>query len=485
MKEFIKGQKYTEEEYILLSIDEMGKSISEHTHKADPKVGAVLVDANGAYFDKAHRGELRKGDHGEFTLIERKHPGKDLTNFTLYTTLEPCVKRNAPKRGCSFRTINARIGEVVIGHADPDPSVASNGVKLLQKAGIEVTFYDRKYEKIIAKENKQFFKEASERAEREKTNEINYAIDPIENELIDFQLNDLSEEAQKTMIDRMDLPFKLGSDAFKSYLNKMNLIKIDEEAQTAKPTGLGLLLLGQDPQYHFPQARIKFTVRSENNEPIIKDFEGPLVLLPEKIEEYLEFVFPKGFSRSSFERTEIIDESSASLLEVIMNAMVHRDYSIDGARIMIDIDDEKIIVSSPGKPLCPIEKLNNFTAPSFSRNAKIAHIFFQMGFVEERGFGLEELAKMEQQGYKRPVFNLDDDILKTTLYRIRNKDVQEKETLNTNFPGLDILREHKRLSTKQYKEIADVSERQSRRHLKKLLEMDLAEKDGTYYVLKE
>lgn len=485
MKEFIRGQKYTEEEYIKLSIEEMKKSISEHTHKADPKVGAVLVDENGAYYDKAHRGELRRGDHGEFTLIERKHPEKDLSNFTLYTTLEPCVKRNAPKRGCSFRVINARISKVIIGHPDPDPSVASNGVKLLQMAGIEVSFYDRKYEKLIAQENKQFFKEASERAEKEKVGEINSAVDPIENELIDFQFNDLSEEAQKSMIDRMGLPFKLGSDGFKSYLNKMNLIKIDEEAQTAKPTGLGLLLLGQDPQYHFPQARVKFTVRSENKEPIIKDFEGPLVLLPEKIEEYLEFVFPKGFSRSSFERTETIDESSASLFEVIMNAMVHRDYSIEGARIMIDIDDEKIIVSSPGKPLCPIEKLNDFTAPSFSRNAKIAHIFFQMGFVEERGFGLEELAKMEHQGYRRPVFNLEDDVLTTTLYRVKNKDLEENEQLPTTFPGLEILRGHKRLSTKQYKELAEVSERQSRRHLTRLLEMNFAEKDGIYYVLKE
>ena len=47
-----------------------------------------------------------------------------------------------------------------------------------------------------------------------------------------------------------------------------------------------------------------------------------------------------------------------------MNAIVHRDYTIEGARIMVDIDDEKIVVSSPGIPLSPIEKLNNFTAPS-------------------------------------------------------------------------------------------------------------------------
>ncbi len=111
-KEFIKGQKYTEEEYIELSIAEMLKSQSEHTDRADPKVGAVLVDRNGAYFDKAHRGELRKGDHGEYTLLERKHHGEDLSGFTLYTTLEPCVKRNMPKKGCYKRCVNARLKKV-------------------------------------------------------------------------------------------------------------------------------------------------------------------------------------------------------------------------------------------------------------------------------------------------------------------------------------------------------------------------------------
>jgi ATP-dependent DNA helicase RecG len=209
-EDFIKGEKYTHEQYMELSILEMMESKGEHADKADPKVGAVLVDRDGAYFDKAHRGELRKGDHGEFTVLERKHPGEDLTGFTLYTTLEPCVKRNFPKRGCYKRCINARLGKVFLGHYDPDPTVASNGYKLLKKAGIEVDFFDDKNTKaIIAKANEQFFKEAAKRAEEEKTKEIQSAIDPIENELIEFQLQDLSEEAQRTMIDKMGLSYKI------------------------------------------------------------------------------------------------------------------------------------------------------------------------------------------------------------------------------------------------------------------------------------
>jgi hypothetical protein len=40
--------------------------------KASPLVGAVLVKPDGTV-DTAYRGELRHGDHAEFTLLERKH----------------------------------------------------------------------------------------------------------------------------------------------------------------------------------------------------------------------------------------------------------------------------------------------------------------------------------------------------------------------------------------------------------------------------
>ena len=483
-KEFVKGEKYTHEEYMQLSIEEMEKCLGEHTDRADPKVGAVLVDRDGAYYDKAYRGELRVGDHGEFTLLERKHPGEDLSGFTLYTTLEPCVKRNLPKKGCYKRCINARLKKVYIGHYDPDPTVASNSYKLLKKAGIKVDFYDKKYEEIIAKENDQFFKEAAKRAEEEKTKEIQSAIDPIENELVEFQLHDLSEEAQRTMIDKMGLSYKIGTDGWKGYLSRMKLIKVDEPDdgnKIARPTGLGLLLLGQQPEQHFPQARIKFTVRSGDAEPKIEDFKGPLVLLPEKIEQYLGFVFPKGFSsRTSFDRTEKVEASYSALYEVIMNAMVHRDYSIDGGRIMVDVDDEKVVVSSPGEPLCTLDQLNSFTAPSFSRNAKIAHIFFEMGLVEERGFGMEELGKVESFGLPKPKFTMENGTLKATLYRVVNP---EKQILPTvELPGIDALRKHKSLTTKQYEKISGLKERQARNHLTALVDNGYAKREGTKYV---
>jgi ATP-dependent DNA helicase RecG len=473
-KEYKKGEIYSHKEYIELSIIEMGKSKSEHEDKTDPKVGAVLVDPEGRLVETAHRGEIRSGDHAEYSIFSKKLRAKDVSGYTLYTTLEPCVERNHPKMGCSFHTIDARIAKVFIGHKDPDPTVAGDGVHLLDKAKIAVDFYDKKYSDIIAKENRQFFKEARQRAKEANNREITPTLIPFQKELSNFEITDFSEDAQRVMIDRMGLKFKMGTDAYNSFLYKLSLIKVKEKTKTAKPTGLGLLLLGKEPQLEFPQARIKFTIRSQSQDPIIKDFDGPLVLLPDKIEEYLEVVFPKHVTRTNFPRDEKRDIPYRALLEVIMNAIVHRDYTLN-PKIMIDVDDSKVVVSSPGIPLAPIEKFRTFSVASNSRNPKIAFILFEMGLVEERGFGMEELSKLERNGYQKPSFELDDNVLKTTLFR-----GSSSTSMNNliDLKGLKELIEYKTLTSAKYGEITGVSERTSRRHLNDLVKVGKAEKTG-------
>lgn len=89
------NKKYTNRELMQMTIDEMNKSINEPRPdgKVPPKVGALLLFPNGR-IEKAYRGQLREGDHAEFTLLERKLGNEDLEGCILFTTLEPCVKRN-------------------------------------------------------------------------------------------------------------------------------------------------------------------------------------------------------------------------------------------------------------------------------------------------------------------------------------------------------------------------------------------------------
>ena len=54
---------------------------------------------------------------------------------------------------------------------------------------------------------------------------------------------------------------------------------------------------------------------------------------------------------------------------------------------------DTIEVSSPGEPVAPItlEELQDFSAPTLSRNPKIHYIFNRMGLAEERGLGMKTL----------------------------------------------------------------------------------------------
>lgn len=71
--------------------------------------------------------------------------------------------------------------------------------------------------------------------------------------------------------------------------------------------------------------------------------------------------------------------------KAVINAIVHRDYTIEGAKIQLDVLPDRIIVKSPGMPVYPItiEALKNFMATSYSRNKKLAFIFNEMGYMEE------------------------------------------------------------------------------------------------------
>lgn len=97
------------------AIEVMRRSVDEPRadKKASPLVGAVLVKRDGTV-DTAFRGECRYGDHAEYTLLERKHPGERLDGSMLFATLEPCAPgaRQHPKLGCAQRIVNARIAEV-------------------------------------------------------------------------------------------------------------------------------------------------------------------------------------------------------------------------------------------------------------------------------------------------------------------------------------------------------------------------------------
>ena len=477
---------YTNKELMQMAIDVMNKSVNEPRPdgKVPPKVGAVLLFPDGR-IETAYRGELREGDHAEFTLLERKFPNENLEGCTLFTTLEPCVERNPPKVPCCRRTTNARIKKVFVGIEDRDPTVDGKGIKHLENHGVVVKMFDREFQRIIEEENEAFLKQALER--KRETEEEEDLRTPIELPVTNYDSSKFSDIALEKFIKESSLDFKASDETFLEYLADFGAMEWNKEKKQFVPTGFGVLLFGKNPRAKFKNAVLKAHVTYGNQKIEPKDFADALVLLPDQIEEWLKKVLPLSKDTSGFKRKDVPDFPIEVLREAIVNALVHRDYEIEGAKCEIKIDENKVIVTSPGKPLPAIslDELNTFEAPSLSRNPIITYAFSLMDYVEEKGFGMKTFKSLNKEyGLPIPKYTFKEPFLTLTFPRTveaikelpTSGAIEELDNLELEY--FELFRSRHAFSKSEFVEQTGVATRTAERMLKRWVDLNLLRKEG-------
>jgi ATP-dependent DNA helicase RecG len=405
--------------YMQAAIEQMNETMHETRldGKPTPLVGAVLVKPNGD-IDKAHRGELRVGDHAEFTLLERKNRSNKLDGSLLYTTLEPCAPgaRTHPKLSCAERIALARINEVWIGIEDPYPTVDRKGIKYLEDRGVKINMFDRDLQEVILKSNAKFIAHAKEQAGVEEE-EKPIILTNLENPISTATLEDLSKDALQEYITKSRIADQPNSESFRQRLVQQGLLS--KEENTYRPTGYGILLFGTDPRRFMQQAGILATVELPSGETETQDFSGPMVFTPSELEPWLRVRLPNVITRTQMQRKEGADILMQLLRESIVNALVHRNYEVTGAKIQLLLSPHSIRIKSPGEPVSPItlEQLKTFKAPMLSRNPQLHYVFTRMGLAEERGLGMATLRSLpESLGLPLPKFTFEAPYLVLDLY---------------------------------------------------------------------
>jgi len=482
--------KFDPRKMMEMAIDVMRQSVNEPRTdgKASPLVGAVIYKPDGT-IETACRGELRYGDHAEFTLLERKNRDNKLDEAVLFATLEPCApnSRNFPKLGCAERIVLARVKEVWVGIEDPDPTVDRKGIKYLQDSGVTVHMFDRDLQEVIHAENKDFIAQALERAaaaEEEKKPKT-VTLSDLENQFAAAAMEDFSYEALEQYRTIAKIKEKVGSPSFNRRLVHQGLLK-EKKGQFA-PTGFGTLLFGKEPRTVMPQAGLLATIHYPEGSEETENFEGPMVLIPSDLEQWLSGKLPNVIDRSSMKRKKIPPLPFEMVREAVVNALIHRDYDIRQAKCQLVVTADTITVKSPGGPLPPIklEQLQAFNAPMLSRNPELHYVFARMEMAEERGFGIKTLKNLaEQLQLPLPKYAFEDPYLVLTLFRspesamlAMTEDVVEKLNADERL-AWQFVASKTSISSRDLMVKLEFDERKAQRVLKKLMGVNLVRRVG-------
>jgi ATP-dependent DNA helicase RecG len=92
-------------------------------------------------------------------------------------------------------------------------------------------------------------------------------------------------------------------------------------------------------------------------------------------------------------------------LEAIVNAVIHRSYSLAGDHTRVEIFDDRIEVTSPGRFPGIVAMSPPDEAPRYARNPRIARVLADLNFGQELGEGIKRMyEEMRLAGLQEPLY---------------------------------------------------------------------------------
>lgn len=89
-------------------------------------------------------------------------------------------------------------------------------------------------------------------------------------------------------------------------------------------------------------------------------------------------------------RKEVKLVPEVAIREVVANALIHQEFSMTGASVMIEIYVNRVEISNPGEPLVPVDR---FIDGYQSRNERVADLMRRMHICEEKSSGIDRLVQ--------------------------------------------------------------------------------------------
>ncbi|MCC7004716.1 putative DNA binding domain-containing protein [Candidatus Nomurabacteria bacterium] len=287
---------------------------------------------------------------------------------------------------------------------------------------------------------------------------------PVSPESIQFERDErVSREYDRVFVDGADvtdLDSNLLSYAAKEFSKTISSEKFLQHLDLAEFDGnklhlrrAALLLFAKNPQKWHPRSQVRiikvkglevksgkdFNVEKDEEitENILRLVEGAWDLLRPHLTE-------TKFSSDAIFKSQVVYPELACR-EALINAIAHRDYSIEGRGIEIFVFDDRLEIKSPGVLLSSISitDIENRTGTHQSRNTYIARVLREIGYMRELGEGFRRIYDlMESNDLKAPSLSSSNKSFVVSLSQKLVYTPEEKLWLE-NFSDIDLSREEK------------------------------------------
>jgi ATP-dependent DNA helicase RecG len=259
------------------------------------------------------------------------------------------------------------------------------------------------------------------------------------------------------------------------------------------PTNAGLVLFGYSPQDFLIQSEVicvlfgdQFGTRRYLDRQV---FHGNLAEQIDQTEAWLRKNVRVGAHTEGFRRVDDPEYPLEALREAVINAVIHRDYSLSGEAVRVFMYANRVEIHSPGLllPGLRLEELRAGKLASHPRNPVIANTLrdFPGGYVERLGSGIHfMLDQMRLRGKPDPEFTEQNEFMVTFRKEVspereefpaqaappQNRSQLVDSTAQRYRVALEYITQHGSITNREYRAITGASERTAARDLEALVE---------------
>ena len=231
------------------------------------------------------------------------------------------------------------------------------------------------------------------------------------------------------------IPSEVDLNGWETLLRNIELMTHSAEQFVA--TIDGLLLFGRTPQRYVPQSGIR-AICYTGTEPDYatradEDLRGPLVPLRAAdgtrvesglVDQAWDFVRRNTTPTAELEGAQRVDRweyPESVIRETVVNALVHRDYSIAGTDVMLVIYSDRLEIRSPGGLPNTVTVEGMKSGFRYARNQTLVNIMRDYRYVDNRGMGVRNkiIPGMRAHNGTEPEFIEEDNQFTVRLWKSR------------------------------------------------------------------